>query len=127
VVDQHDVDCLWRLGDVEDRVSRPIDAGDLGTVEGDLLRQCAARALDDIAFDAAPQPIGVDDQPAIMRHGEFARPDFAATAFDLDLEDDRHDGRRALGIGNAAAGQSVAVVVGVWRWPRLPPGALGPP
>ena len=29
--------------------------------------------------------IGVDDQPAIMRYGEFLRPDLAGAAVDLDL------------------------------------------
>src|SRR5262249_6835732 len=81
---------LGRLGDVEDRVGRPVGAGDPGAVEGDLLRQGAARALDDVAFDAAPEPVRVDDQPAIMGHGELARPDLAAAAVDFDLGDDRH-------------------------------------
>ena len=43
---------------------------DPGAVEGDLLRQCAAGALHDIAFDAAPRPVGVDDQPAPDRSGD---------------------------------------------------------
>ena len=68
--------------------------------------------LDDVAFDAEAQAVGVDDQPAIMRHGEFARPDFAAAAVDLDLGDDRDERTRALGTGDPAPGQSVAIAVG---------------
>ena len=58
-------------------------------------------ALDDIALDAALEPIGVDDQPAIMRDGEFARPHLAGAAVDLDLGDDRDHCARALGVGDA--------------------------
>ena len=36
-VNQHDVDRLGRLGDVEDRVGEPIDARHFGAVEADLL------------------------------------------------------------------------------------------
>jgi hypothetical protein len=42
----------------------------------------------DIAFDAASQPIRADDQPAIMRHSEFAGPHLAGMPVHLDLGDD---------------------------------------
>ena len=100
VVDQQDVDRLGGLSDVEDRVREPVGAGDLGAVEGDLLRECPARALDDIALDASREPVGVDDQPAIMRDSELAGPNLAGAAVDLDLS----DGTRALRIGDAASG-----------------------
>ena len=76
-VDQHDVDRLGRLGDVEDRVGEPVGAGDPGAVEGDLLRQCPAGALDDVALDAASEPVRVDDRLAIMGDGEFSRSHLA--------------------------------------------------
>jgi hypothetical protein len=44
-----------------------------------------------------------------MGDGEFARPHLAAAAVDLDLGDDRDHGTRALGIGDAAAGQGITV------------------
>jgi hypothetical protein len=62
-VNRHDVDRFRHLGDVEDRVGEPVGAGDLGAVEGDLLRERPAGALDNISFDAAPEPVRVDDQP----------------------------------------------------------------
>ena len=74
---------------------------------------------------SAPEPIGVDHQPAIVCHGESAHPDSAAAPVHLDICDDRRHRPRALGIGDAAAGQRVALAVGVWRGTRLPPGALG--
>ena len=116
VVQQHDVDRLGRLGDVEDRVGEPIGAGDLGTVEGDLLRERAAAALDDVAFDAAAQPVGIDDQPAIMRDGEFARLHLAGAAVDLDLGDDR-GGRLRLRL--ALGDEIVANLSGSRRKPSL--------
>jgi hypothetical protein len=45
--------------------------------------------LHDITLDTALELLGVDDQPAIMRHSEFARPDFAGVTVNLDLGDDR--------------------------------------
>src|SRR5207253_406400 len=63
-VDQHDVDRLRRLGDVEDRVSHPVDAGDVLAVELDLFPQRAAGALHDVALDRVLEPFGVDDQAA---------------------------------------------------------------
>ena len=89
-VDQHDVDGLRSIGDVEDRIGEPIGAGHLRAVEGDLLGEGAAGVLDDIAFNAASEPVGVNDQPAIVGDGEFASPDLAGAAVDLDLGDDRH-------------------------------------
>jgi hypothetical protein len=73
----------------------------------------------------APEPVGVDDQPAIVCHGEFACPHLAGAAVDLDLGDDRDHGTRALRVGDTAAGQGVAAAVGPRRRARLPPGALG--
>jgi quinol monooxygenase YgiN len=63
-VNQHDVDRFRRLGDVEDRVGEPVGAGDLRPVEGDLLRERPAGALDDVSFDAAPEPV-----PAVLGTG----------------------------------------------------------
>ena len=93
----------------------------LARSKGDLLGERPTGALDDVAFDAAPEPLGVDDQPAIMCHGEFARPHLAGMAADLDLGDDRDHRTRALGVGDAAPGQGVAVAVGPRRGARLPP------
>jgi hypothetical protein len=68
--------------------------------------------------------VGVDDQPAIVCDGEFARPYLAGAAVGLDLGDDRDHRPRPLGAGDAAPGQGV-VAVGTRRGARLPPGALG--
>ena len=38
------------------------------------------------------QPVRVDDQAAVVRDRELARPDLAGRAVDLDLGDDRNDG-----------------------------------
>jgi len=52
-IDQHDVDCFGRLGDVEDRVGEPVGDGDLGAVEGYFVRERPAGPLDDIALDTS--------------------------------------------------------------------------
>src|SRR6266851_3733372 len=72
-VDENDVDRLRRLGDVENGIGQPIDAGDVLGVELHLLPERPAGALDDVALDAATQPVGIDDQAAIMGDHPFAR------------------------------------------------------
>ena len=52
LVDQHDVDRLRRVGDVEDRIGHPVDAGHAVAVELHLFEQRAADALHDVALDA---------------------------------------------------------------------------
>ena len=80
MVDQHDVDRLRRLGDVEDRIGQPVDAGHVLAVELDLLPQRAADALHDVALDAFRQPVRVDDLAAVVRDRELARPDLAGAS-----------------------------------------------
>src|SRR5579863_9799982 len=59
-----------------------------------------------------------------MRHREFARPDLAGTAVDLDLGYHGDAGAVALGISNTAAGYFVARLVTARRRPRVPVGFL---
>jgi hypothetical protein len=47
-----------------------------------------------------------------MRDGEFAGPHLAGMPIDLDLGDDRDHRTRALGEGDAAAGQPTNASVG---------------
>jgi hypothetical protein len=47
-------------------------------------------------------PVLVDDQPAIVHHGEFSGPHFAGAPVDLDPGDDRDDRTRTLGVGDTA-------------------------
>src|SRR5690606_4890281 len=74
VIDEHHIDRFRRLGDVEDWIGLPIDAGDVVFVELDLLMYGTADRLDDVAFDRAGQLQRVDDHAAIMRYRELARP-----------------------------------------------------
>src|SRR5438105_12498017 len=122
MIDQHHVDRLRRLGDVEDRVCHPIYAGHVIGVEFDFLPQGAAYALDDVALDGVLEPVGVDDLAAVVGDREFARPDFAAGAVDLDLGDDGDAGAAALRIGDAAATHRVTGLILARRGPRLPSG-----
>src|SRR5712692_5942437 len=98
MVDQHDVDRLRGLGDVEDRIRHPVDAGHVLAIELDLLPQGAAHALHDVALDRMLEASRVDDLPAVMSDGELARPDLAAGAIDIDLSHDGAPRPIALGI-----------------------------
>src|SRR4029077_3447329 len=102
--------------------AHPIDAGHVLGVELDLLPQRAADALHDVALDGVPDPDRVDDLPAVMGDGEFARPDLAARAVDIDLGNDGAARAVALRIGDAAAADLGAGLVLARRRPRLPGG-----
>ena len=110
-VDQHDVDLFPRLGDVEDRIGPPIDAGDILLVELDLLPQRAAGGLDDVILDGVAQPVRIDDLAAIVGDRELARPDLSCGTVDLDFGDNRDAAGAALRIGDAAAGHLVAGLI----------------
>jgi len=86
----------------------------LGAVEATL--RSARSCLDDV-LRCSGGALGVDDQPAVVRDGEFARQTLPC------------GGRSRLamiattapsaGIGDAAAGQRVAIAVGPRRGARL--------
>src|SRR5262249_174478 len=120
MVDQHHLDRLGRLGDVEDRVGHPVDAGHVLSVELYLLPRRAAPALRDVAVDGVLEPGGIDDLAAVVGDGELARPDLSARAVDIDLGDDGAAGAVALRIGDAAARDLVAGLILARRGSRLP-------
>ena len=99
------------MGNVEDRIGQPIDAGDVFVVEPDFFPKRAADRLHDIAFDRVQQSIRVDDLATIVRDRELARPDLAAGPIDLDFGDDGDARRVALDIGKSASGDRVAALV----------------
>ena len=74
MIDQREIDRLRRLGDVEDRIGHPVDAGDGLAVERDLLPQRAADALDDVALDGVLEAVGLQGKEnEVVRnlsHGE---------------------------------------------------------
>ena len=120
VVDEHDVDRLGRVLDVEDRVARPIDARHPVALEAHFLEQHARQAVHDVAFDGVAQAFRVDDQAAVVRDGEFLRPDAAGLALDFHLGNHRHQRAAPLRIGNAAAGHDVARFRPLRSGTRLP-------
>src|SRR5437764_15142106 len=119
MIDQHYVDRLRRLRDVEDRVCHPIHAGHGIGVELDFLPQRAAYALDDVALDGVLEPVGVDDLAAIVGDRELTRPDFPAGAIHLDFGNDGDTRAAALRVGDAAAADGIAGLILAGRGPRL--------
>src|SRR4029077_7200612 len=107
-VDQVDED-VRHLGEGQDRIARPIEAGHGRTVECQLLLQGPAYGLDDVAFDLAQHAVGIDDLPAIVQHEELPGADLTGRALDLDLGDDGDIGAHELifAVGHAAAGDDV--------------------
>src|SRR5438128_1655719 len=74
-----------------------------------------------LARAAATGRIELSPAPAGGNSGRFR----STMSIDLDLGDNRDHRTRALGVGDATPGQSVAVAVGPRRGTRLPSGALG--
>src|SRR5262249_30122885 len=120
MVDQHHLNRLRRLGDVEDRVGHPVDAGHVLSVELDLLPQRAADALNNVAFDRMRQTIGIDDLATVVGDRELARPDFPGLPVDFDLRYHSDARAVALRIGDAAARDLVAGLILARRGSRLP-------
>src|SRR5262245_21921937 len=125
MVDQHHLNRFRRLGDVEDRVGHPVDAGHVLSVELDLLPQRAADALNDVAFDRMRQTIGIYDLATVVGDRELARPDFAGLPVDFGPRY-RSDARAAaLALGNARSAALVAGLLLARRGPRLPARLFG--
>src|SRR6266566_6433680 len=103
MIDQHDIDRLRRLSNVEDRIGHPVDAGHVLRIELDLFPQSAAQTLHDVALDRVLEPIGIDDLAAVVSDRELAAPDLARAAVDVYLGHNRDAGATALRVGDAAA------------------------
>src|SRR5439155_4316894 len=108
------------------RVARPVDADNAIAIETHLLEQCAREALHHIALDRVAQPLGIDDETAVMRDREFLCPNASGLPVDLDLGDRRDNGPGTKRVGNSAAREDIAVATfGIGRWARFPAGPLG--
>src|SRR5262249_49382991 len=83
-VDELDLD-LRHIGESPDRIGPPMEARHGGLVEQELLEQAAAHGLDDVALDLVPEPIGIDDLPAIVADEEALDMDCTTLPIDLDL------------------------------------------
>src|SRR5262249_59303311 len=110
-VDQVDEDVRY-LGESQDRIARPVEAGHGRAAECQLLLQGPAHGLDDVSFDLALHPIRTDDLPAIVQHEELLGADLAGRALDLDLGDDGHIGahKLVLAVGDTATGHHAATL-----------------
>src|SRR5437763_15983522 len=111
---------------------RQSDPATVSRQDRDTVRQSPARLGDgprhsdrgDAGRDAAERSAGALSGRNAERAPDFASPNLAGAAVDLELGDDRHHRPRALGIGDAAPGQGVPTAVGAWWWTRLPAGML---
>ena len=66
----------------QNRIAHPVHAGDAGAIERHFLVQRAAQRLHDRPFDLVAQPIGIDDQPAVVRTGDALHADPATRRID---------------------------------------------
>src|SRR6202008_1329482 len=84
-VDHVHLDTVGYGIETQDRVGRPVDAGDARVVEGHAFVERPARRLQDRAFRLVGDPVRVDRLPAVDRRDRAheARP--AGLAIDLRL------------------------------------------
>ena len=107
--------------EAQDRIARPIDAGDARLVEGDALVERPAHRLQDAALDLAADAVRVDDLAGIG--GRDGADDARAPALALHLDLDREGaitGRILVTREGEAAPAAVRQLD-----PRLPAEALG--
>src|SRR5262245_38956865 len=109
----HDV---GHLREREDRIARPVEAGDLRAVELQLLYQRPAHGLDHIALDLALQAVGVDDLAAVVGDVELGDGDTASRAVDFDLGDRTNIGTHQLVLRVADAASLYDVASGRFSW-----------
>ena len=86
------------------RMSNPIDARDLFTVELHFLVKRAAQGMEHAALDTAAQRFGIDDQTAVMRAYEPLHPDMPSLAVHLDLGDHCKDRLTSIGVCDTSSG-----------------------
>src|SRR4029077_15548313 len=120
MIDQHEVNLLRRLGDVEDGIADPVDAGDFLVVELDLFPQRAGNSLQDVTLDALLKTVRIDDLAAVVRDSETLGEDLAGGAIDVHLRDHRDPRSVALRIGDAAPAHLGAALALARRRPRIP-------
>src|SRR5438067_1396550 len=95
-VDDMHLDAVGNGVEAQDRVGRPVDAGDAGVVEADAFIQRPTRRLEDRAFHLIDQAVRIDRLPAIDGGDDAHQPDSAGLAFDFDLGSDRTIGGEIL-------------------------------
>src|SRR5574337_1633739 len=75
VVHQHHLDAVRDLVETQDRIARPIAAGDVRVVEGHFLVQRATDRLDHVALDLVLHAVWADDQAVVVRDDDAHDPD----------------------------------------------------
>ena len=112
-IDQGDVE-FRDVRKREDRIARPIRAGDAGSIEGHFLEQRPAQRLQDAALDLRSHRVRIDHQTAIVGARHLENADGAGGLFDLGVHAHRHIGLRLLvmDIGDPAAVQPLAAAAG---------------
>src|SRR3954453_9650064 len=96
---------------LEDGIARPVDARNLRPIELDLLDQRPAGRLDHVAFDLVPQPVGVDDLPAVVGDVDFFHADLSGLHLHVDVGDDADVSAHELvpDVGHATTVHDVAL------------------
>ena len=100
--DQHDLD-VRNLLEADDRVAVPIEIFLSRGIEFHFFQERPAHCLQDVSFDLVFQPIGIDDQAAIVPQGNFLYGHLASRFVDFDFRDGRNHGIGPIRHGNASS------------------------
>src|SRR5699024_6801244 len=111
VVDQLDGDLVRNVLELENRVARPVPAGDVGIIKGGFFEQRSTHAVDDVAVDLVAQTVRIHYQTAVMRGDHAVDLDPAAVAIDRDITNHRDAGVVPVDPGDTPAGRFVIVAL----------------
>src|SRR5467141_535729 len=102
LVDKKDFD-VWDLIEPDDRVAVPVEILLSGCVELNLFHQGPAHPLDDVSLNLVLQPVGIDDQAAVMRQSYFLDGYFTSFLIDLDFGNGSGHGIGPIGSGDSSS------------------------
>ena len=100
---------VWQLGAVDEHsfdfrnfaesnygITSPVEILLAGSIELNFFHQCAAHALNDVSINLELEPVGIDDQAAVMRHDNALHRNSPRRFVDFDFSNDCHNGSLAL-------------------------------
>src|SRR5690242_9474807 len=107
MIDEHDIHLRGNIVGASDRVSGPVHAGDIATIEGDFFLHSAAHGLNQVCGNGTAQSFGVDDQPAVVGADETRDARGAGAPVHFHFRDSAYVSTAARAQADAAAGEDV--------------------
>src|SRR3954471_24847959 len=85
----------------ENWIAGPIEVLYSRCVKLHLFQQRPADGLNNISFNLIPQPVRINNQPAVMRYAHALHRNLTGRTVNLDLRDSRNNRAAAVGEGDS--------------------------